>query len=80
MGKTRVTMMAARSQLGELINRALLRGEEFELERHGRVVAVLVSADRCAELQRAERELEATRANPDRVLPGQVPLVRNAGT
>jgi prevent-host-death family protein len=55
-------MMTARKHLGELLDRCALRDELFVLERRGRAVAVIVSAQRLERLERAARELAELRA------------------
>lgn len=58
----KVTVMQARAQMAEVVNRVAFAGERIVLERHGKDVAALVSIDDLRLLERLEDELDVAAA------------------
>lgn len=52
----KITAMQVRQQLGELLSRLKLRGEEFVIEQYGRPTAVLLPYAKVAEYREAAWE------------------------
>src|SRR5574342_880904 len=63
MAKTSVLgVREARARFSELLENAQFRGQEFLIERAGRPFAVIVGADRYAEMQRELATLQEERS------------------
>lgn len=59
---TRVTATAARDNFAELVNRAGYRGERIALERHGKTIAAIVSAEDLELLEALEDRIDLAAA------------------
>jgi len=55
MTKT-VSTAAVRQNIGDMLNRVALRGDEFIIERKGKPMAALVSVERLDQLRRVARQ------------------------
>ena len=51
----KISTLDVRRRLGDFLNRVSLRRDQFVIERKGRALAVLVSPETLAQLQRAAR-------------------------
>ncbi len=59
---TTMTATAARDNFAEVVNRAGYRGERIALERHGKTVAAIISAEDLALLEALEDRLDLAAA------------------
>jgi prevent-host-death family protein len=61
-GMTKLTATAARDNFAELLNRAAFKGERIALERHGKTVAAIVSAEDLELLESLEDRIDLAAA------------------
>jgi prevent-host-death family protein len=69
----KVSTLAVRQRLGDMLNRVALRHDEFIIERKGQPLAALVPVERLEQMRRAAREglrdfLEEQERGPGRAL------------
>jgi prevent-host-death family protein len=74
--KKKISAMKVRQNLGQIMNEASLRGDDFIIERAGKPVAVLVSMDKYQIMERdrgkARNVLENIRKKMEMVSPEKV--------
>ena len=68
---TKLAATTLRSAFADTINRVAYQGERFALERHGKTVAALVSADDLELLEALENRMDLTAARKALKEPGR---------
>jgi prevent-host-death family protein len=68
---TNLSVSKARSQLAELVNQAAYRGRRTALQRRGKVLAAIVSADDLELLEKLEDRLDIEAARKALAEPGE---------
>ena len=71
IGMTKIAATAVRGAFADTINRVAYRGERIALERHGKTVAGLVSADDLALLEALEDRIDLAAARRALKEPGR---------
>lgn len=59
---TKMTATAARDSFAEVVNRASYRGERIALERHGKTIAAIISAEDLELLEALEDRIDLAAA------------------